>query len=180
MPVLSFQLRHSGRVGVAYLCHLDAWVPDELRTHCSVCRETFSFFTRKHHCRLCGEVICMRCCRYMRFHDTHRVRACVDCEVQSRLVFSELPRPSPLTLPTTRHRVYGHDAAHDEDRSFAYWAIAILLSGMWLHGDAAFWLHGDAAFWVGLVGLFLIGTSMLHLLWPCLMTLPPTRTPTKG
>ncbi|EQC36115.1 hypothetical protein SDRG_06231 [Saprolegnia diclina VS20] len=173
MPVLSFQLHHSGRVGVAYLCHLDEWVPDEHRTHCAVCRQSFSFFTRKHHCRLCGEVICMHCCRFVRFHDTHRVRACVDCEVQSRLVFAEPARALPLTLPTTRHRVYaGCESAHDEDRSLAYWAIAILLGGMWL--------HGDAAFWVGLFGLFLVGSSMLHLLWPCLMTLPPTRAPPKA
>lgn len=38
------------------------WVPDNERKECSICCRRFNFFfRRKHHCRLCGEVICRTC-----------------------------------------------------------------------------------------------------------------------
>ncbi|KAF0687062.1 Aste57867_21143 [Aphanomyces stellatus] len=37
------------------------WVSDSKRTNCHVCAQKFSMFLRKHHCRLCGEVICKNC-----------------------------------------------------------------------------------------------------------------------
>ena len=33
-------------------------------TACFVCEKTFTLFNRKHHCRLCGEVICQHCSAY--------------------------------------------------------------------------------------------------------------------
>ena len=38
------------------------WLPDEAVHECSCCGETFSMFTRKHHCRQCGKIFCHRCC----------------------------------------------------------------------------------------------------------------------
>jgi hypothetical protein len=40
---------------------LPAWVPDDQVTECPVCFNSFSTFFRKHHCRLCGKVICGPC-----------------------------------------------------------------------------------------------------------------------
>lgn len=38
------------------------WVPDHARRACSVCARRFHcLFRRKHHCRLCGDVICRTC-----------------------------------------------------------------------------------------------------------------------
>lgn len=38
------------------------WVPDHDRDECNICCRKFNFlFRRKHHCRLCGEVICRTC-----------------------------------------------------------------------------------------------------------------------
>uniref|UniRef100_K3X083 FYVE-type domain-containing protein n=1 Tax=Globisporangium ultimum (strain ATCC 200006 / CBS 805.95 / DAOM BR144) TaxID=431595 RepID=K3X083_GLOUD len=38
------------------------WVPDRDRVECNICCRKFNFlFRRKHHCRLCGEVICRTC-----------------------------------------------------------------------------------------------------------------------
>lgn len=37
------------------------WVDDEATTACLLCRSTFSFTNRKHHCRQCGKVVCDPC-----------------------------------------------------------------------------------------------------------------------
>eukprot|EP01043_Picozoa_sp_COSAG02_P105575 COSAG02_NODE_41567_length_393_cov_0.857143_1_plen_48_part_10 len=34
------------------------WVPDSQVTECSACAKRFGTLTRKHHCRLCGNVFC--------------------------------------------------------------------------------------------------------------------------
>ena len=37
------------------------WVPDEYRTKCLACGKGFGTFTRKSHCRKCGEIFCSAC-----------------------------------------------------------------------------------------------------------------------
>ncbi|ETI36910.1 hypothetical protein F441_16873 [Phytophthora nicotianae CJ01A1] len=38
------------------------WVPDENRPSCSICSRKFHFmYRRRHHCRLCGDVVCKTC-----------------------------------------------------------------------------------------------------------------------
>ncbi len=37
------------------------WQRDGEVTHCPQCAQEFSFFTRRHHCRKCGKVVCSRC-----------------------------------------------------------------------------------------------------------------------
>lgn len=37
------------------------WQPDSEVTHCPICNTMFTFFTRKHHCRKCGRVVCAAC-----------------------------------------------------------------------------------------------------------------------
>ncbi|KAL1789538.1 zinc finger protein FYVE domain-containing protein 26 isoform X1 [Sigmodon hispidus] len=40
----------------------DQWVPDETESICMVCcREHFSMFNRRHHCRRCGRLVCGSC-----------------------------------------------------------------------------------------------------------------------
>jgi len=38
-----------------------AWQADNTRTRCTICGTLFSTFTRKHHCRCCGRIICAAC-----------------------------------------------------------------------------------------------------------------------
>lgn len=40
---------------------LKQWVDETQASHCFQCEAPFSFFLRKHHCRLCGRVFCWRC-----------------------------------------------------------------------------------------------------------------------
>lgn len=37
------------------------WVPDEDAVSCKECHLEFRLYRRKHHCRLCGEVVCHAC-----------------------------------------------------------------------------------------------------------------------
>jgi hypothetical protein len=37
------------------------WLDDSARTKCALCNATFGTFTRKHHCRRCGEIVCDKC-----------------------------------------------------------------------------------------------------------------------
>ena len=38
------------------------WMPDDHCKECYECGEKFNTFRRRHHCRLCGQIFCYRCC----------------------------------------------------------------------------------------------------------------------
>ncbi len=38
------------------------WMPDSQCKECYDCNEKFTTFRRRHHCRLCGQIFCSRCC----------------------------------------------------------------------------------------------------------------------
>ncbi|ETW05646.1 hypothetical protein H310_03371 [Aphanomyces invadans] len=41
--------------------HQDDWVSNSERSRCHICTKLFGAFRRKHHCRVCGEVVCSSC-----------------------------------------------------------------------------------------------------------------------
>ena len=38
------------------------WMPDENCKQCYDCNDRFTTFRRRHHCRICGQIFCSRCC----------------------------------------------------------------------------------------------------------------------
>lgn len=58
------------------------WIPDKLVKRCLSCQKGFGFFTRKHHCRMCGYIFCSSCCNkftdFLPFYDGV-VRSCEEC-----------------------------------------------------------------------------------------------------
>lgn len=38
------------------------WMPDSKSRECYDCAAKFNTFRRKHHCRLCGQIFCSKCC----------------------------------------------------------------------------------------------------------------------
>src|SRR5262245_46985131 len=38
------------------------WMPDSRGKECYECQEKFTTFRRRHHCRICGQIFCSRCC----------------------------------------------------------------------------------------------------------------------
>ncbi|XP_076042433.1 1-phosphatidylinositol 3-phosphate 5-kinase fab1 isoform X3 [Oratosquilla oratoria] len=41
------------------------WMPDSVSRECYECEEKFTTFRRRHHCRVCGQIFCSRCCNRM-------------------------------------------------------------------------------------------------------------------
>lgn len=44
-----------------------AWVDDYMVNECYSCNAHFSFYNRKHHCRMCGRIFCYNCSNIFRF-----------------------------------------------------------------------------------------------------------------
>ena len=38
------------------------WMPDAVATKCYDCEAKFTTFRRRHHCRVCGQIFCSKCC----------------------------------------------------------------------------------------------------------------------
>ena len=54
------------------------WTPDDDAKLCFRCKKSFKIARRKHHCRLCGQVICGECSEFLslsiagNFHTSHK------------------------------------------------------------------------------------------------------------
>ena len=51
------------------------WVPDQAASGCAVCAQAFSLRRRRHHCRMCGAVVCAACSP----HRPRGKRVCAEC-----------------------------------------------------------------------------------------------------
>ena len=67
------------------------WKPDFEAKACDSCGKSFSWRFRRHHCRVCGQVFCKRCCRKVPMDvpifQELVMRICVDCVRQSTVGF---------------------------------------------------------------------------------------------
>ena len=91
------------------------WEDETQTTLCNVCKLEFSYSNTKHHCRLCGLVVCSRretrCSTITDFdltrsgHDTHRVgvRICKTCET---IVFGGKDNTVPSETVASFSRLY--------------------------------------------------------------------------
>eukprot|EP00002_Diphylleia_rotans_P037730 TRINITY_DN8463_c0_g1_i1.p1 TRINITY_DN8463_c0_g1~~TRINITY_DN8463_c0_g1_i1.p1 ORF type:complete len:549 (+),score=86.37 TRINITY_DN8463_c0_g1_i1:60-1706(+) len=57
------------------------WVPDHQVLSCTLCDKRFGLFTRKHHCRKCGQIFCHDCStrRFLLTQTGSAVRVCDRC-----------------------------------------------------------------------------------------------------
>jgi acyl carrier protein len=60
------------------------WVPDGATKTCMLCSTGFTILRRRHHCRVCGRVVCGNCStkRVRVKHSTELERACEQCHSQ--------------------------------------------------------------------------------------------------
>lgn len=52
--------------------HAPVFVPDSRVARCSRCSEPFGFWRRRHHCRICGGVVCWACSTKVRLSSNER------------------------------------------------------------------------------------------------------------
>lgn len=58
----SAYVKHINDSPTAHLTTNPVWIDDKEVTTCHMCPAKFSTFTRKHHCRQCGNIFCSKCC----------------------------------------------------------------------------------------------------------------------
>ncbi|KAF4034550.1 FYVE zinc finger domain-containing protein [Phytophthora infestans] len=83
----------ASRIGDCQLVAPHQWVKNEDRASCVICWKHFNaIFRRRHHCRLCGEVICGSCCSLRsinivsaRTKEVQKTRICHLCNNKARL-----------------------------------------------------------------------------------------------
>ena len=81
------------------------WDPDESQHACTSCKDVFSVFRRRHHCRKCGGLFCSTCSNRVLTNVRgykHPVRSCEECfskeQWKSRKAGStEFTEPVPRT-----------------------------------------------------------------------------------
>ncbi|XP_020503248.2 FYVE and coiled-coil domain-containing protein 1 [Labrus bergylta] len=66
----------------------ERWWSDKESTHCLSCHGQFTWWLRRHHCRLCGRIFCYYCSNNfaMTKHSGKKERCCKDCYTQHSAV----------------------------------------------------------------------------------------------
>ncbi|WBW72800.1 1-phosphatidylinositol-3-phosphate 5-kinase Fab1 [Schizosaccharomyces osmophilus] len=78
------------------------WMRDERTTKCSLCEAEFSFFRRKHHCRICGKIFCSNCLTKVSgeiYDFSKEIKVCLPCASVSKTNLSSLYRHEERTTP---------------------------------------------------------------------------------
>ncbi|XP_059384343.1 FYVE and coiled-coil domain-containing protein 1-like isoform X2 [Carassius carassius] len=63
------------------------WLVDKEATHCLGCQGQFTWWLRRHHCRLCGRIFCYYCSNnYVMTKNSKKERCCRECYTQHNAV----------------------------------------------------------------------------------------------
>ncbi|XP_054908360.1 FYVE and coiled-coil domain-containing protein 1 [Poeciliopsis prolifica] len=64
------------------------WLVDKEATHCLGCNDQFTWWVRRHHCRVCGRIFCYNCSNnfVLTKHSGKKERCCSDCYMQHSAV----------------------------------------------------------------------------------------------
>ncbi|KAA0706649.1 FYVE and coiled-coil domain-containing protein 1 [Triplophysa tibetana] len=111
------------------------WLVDKEATRCLDCQGQFTWWLRRHHCRLCGRIFCYYCSNnFVLTKNGKKERCCRDCYTQhntvvERFTSTELNsqsenetsshenaacQPAPPYIPTPRVTVTGPTEKHDD------------------------------------------------------------------
>ena len=75
------------------------WVQDAVSKNCQKCEVVFTLFRRRHHCRLCGALVCNECSSNREYIPTEnkRVRVCDSCMLRLRAYGGVVATPNDGT-----------------------------------------------------------------------------------
>ncbi|XP_072298356.1 pleckstrin homology domain-containing family F member 2-like [Eucyclogobius newberryi] len=73
-----------------------SWMPDGASQICLVCEAKFTATKRRHHCRMCGILVCLKCCKEKavigHISATKKQKLCVHCYSNKKQQQEEGPR----------------------------------------------------------------------------------------
>ncbi|GMF17492.1 unnamed protein product [Phytophthora lilii] len=93
-----------------YYSHPEAaanWVPDTASARCQICLAAFTLIRRRHHCRLCGHLVCTNCS-----HDRTYLPFAGSAPSQHRLIKDGAPQRTCSSCASTLRNM----AAQDDSR----------------------------------------------------------------
>ena len=65
------------------------WTPDDATNFCEYCHSEFTWYRWRHHCRMCGRLVCHDCSRYKDYvvgYSDNKVRTCQECHIAKESV----------------------------------------------------------------------------------------------
>lgn len=68
------------------------WTPDDATNFCEYCKSEFSWYRWRHHCRMCGRLVCHDCSKYRDYvvgYSDNKVRTCKECHVSKETLKSK-------------------------------------------------------------------------------------------
>ncbi|XP_043575372.1 FYVE and coiled-coil domain-containing protein 1 isoform X1 [Chiloscyllium plagiosum] len=79
------------------------WLGDKEVNHCLDCQSQFTWWLRRHHCRLCGRIFCYYCSNnfVMTKHSGKRERCCRACYTEHNAVVQRLNDPGSSSTPNS-------------------------------------------------------------------------------
>ncbi|KAE9277870.1 hypothetical protein PF008_g28756 [Phytophthora fragariae] len=90
-----------------YYSHPEAavnWVPDTASARCQICLAAFTLTRRRHHCRLCGHLVCANCS-----HDRTYLPFAGSTPSQHRLIKDGAPQRTCSSCASTLRNMAGQD-----------------------------------------------------------------------
>ncbi|ETL43764.1 hypothetical protein L917_05706 [Phytophthora nicotianae] len=90
-----------------YYSHPEAaanWVPDTASPRCQICLTSFTLTRRRHHCRLCGHLVCAHCS-----HDRTYLPFAGSAPSQHRLIKDGAPQRTCRACASTLRNMAGQD-----------------------------------------------------------------------
>ncbi|POM58126.1 Hypothetical protein PHPALM_37274 [Phytophthora palmivora] len=90
-----------------YYSHPEAaanWVPDTASSRCQICLVAFTLTRRRHHCRLCGHLVCANCS-----HDRTYLPFAGAAPSQHRLIKDGAPQRTCSACASTLRNMAGQD-----------------------------------------------------------------------
>uniref|UniRef100_A0A8C7YTF3 FYVE and coiled-coil domain-containing protein 1 n=1 Tax=Oryzias sinensis TaxID=183150 RepID=A0A8C7YTF3_9TELE len=114
------------------------WLVDNEATHCLGCQGQFTWWLRRHHCRLCGRIFCYYCSNYYVTpkHSGKKERCCKDCYMQGGALV-EKSTEAELSLsdeasspPSAGHQPHQYAALCSDSKRMAHFSTFIVSFGL--------------------------------------------------
>uniref|UniRef100_A0A673JJK8 FYVE and coiled-coil domain-containing protein 1 n=1 Tax=Sinocyclocheilus rhinocerous TaxID=307959 RepID=A0A673JJK8_9TELE len=90
------------------------WLVDKEATHCLGCQGQFTWWLRRHHCRLCGRIFCYNCSNnFVMTKNSKKERCCRECYMQHNAVVERFTKAELNSLSENQPPPHANAAVTD-------------------------------------------------------------------